>query len=260
MLPFPPPGCTIMPLGKWFNLCPCSEPSVKCIYNTILSWLCDKVWLMLAKHTEISDSRHPAQHAHLQAAPSRTQTGMLLGDESPGVLKVQPFLTAANPALTFCETTYSQISKFSYFFHIPHPPNTKISPLVVLALSCWWWSRAAAPSKALNSALNPPAQSWVWQWCVPVVAEVGGCIPLARGCGSLVLGCFCLTPSATWVHLCRGSIITYKLANRKKIFQLIWNKSDILFFTSGEIFNYNNVALSFWQMLMNCCLHVWFTA
>lgn len=78
-----------------------------------------------------------------------------------------------------------------------------------------------------------------WQRWVAAVPSV------ARGCGFLVSGCFCLTPSATRVHLCGGSIITYKLANRKKIFQLIWNKSDILFFTSGEIFNYNNVALSF---------------
>lgn len=144
---------------------------------------------------------------------------------------------------------------------MPHPPNTKISHLVMLALSCWWCSTGcssfqgieqcpAALTLGLGMAVVCP--QWWQRWVAAV--------PLWQGMWIPGVWLFLSDPSATWVHLCGGSIITYKLANRKKIFQLIWNKSDILFFTSGEIFNYNNVALSFWQMLMNCCLHVWFTA
>lgn len=226
----------------------------------LLSWLCDKVWLMFAKHTEISDRRHPAQRVHLQAVPSRTQTGMLLGDESPGVLKAQPSSLQQIQSSPSVRPLIARSLNLVIFSICPMCPIPKFPT--------WWcWARAAgddprgaAPSKALNRVLQPPPQTWVWQWCVPSGGRGGCSPPLASGCEFLVFGCLCLTPSATWALLWGSSIITYKLANSEKIFQLIWNKSDILFFTSGEIFNYNNVALSFWQMLMNCCLHVWFTA
>lgn len=244
---------TITSLGRWFNLCPSSEPSGKwiqflCPVSVIRFGRC----LQSTLRSLIGDILHSV---HLQAVPSRTQAKVLLGDESPGVFQGQSFFTPTNPVLTLCEATCSQISKFSYFSHVPHPPNTKMSHLVMLGLSCWCWSRGCSSFQGakqcpeLGMAVVCP--QWWQRWVVAVPPS---------GCGFLVFGCFCLTPSAARVHLCGCSIIAYKLANRKKIFQLIWNKSDILFFTSGEIFNYNNVALSFWQMLMNCCLHVWFTA
>ena len=207
------------------------------------------------------------KHIHLQAVQrSRTWAAQqdkdrgVTRDEPPGSVEVQSFSAPANPVLTLWETTCSQISKSKLFFpctpSIPHQnfplgdvglELPVVSHGVQLQQPRW---RFLLPRHSIASYSHhsrpghgtgrvPAGGRGGWPQS-PLWPGVSGPALDSR----LLVG-FCLTPSAIRARLFCSSIITYKLVNRKKIFKLIWNKSDILFFTSGEIFNYNNVALSF---------------
>lgn len=144
----------------------------------LLSWLCDKVWLMFAAHTEISDRRHPAQRVHLQALPSRTQTGMLLGDESPGCSPpslqqiqswppVRPLIDRSLNLVIFPYATSTQYQNFPL-------GDVGLELLVVLhglQLLPRHWTVSCSPHP------RPGHGSGV----SPVVAEVGGCSPPLAG-------------------------------------------------------------------------------
>lgn len=171
MLPFIPPVHTIMSLGKWFNLSPCSEPSVKWIQQFLrpasairFGWC-----LQSTLRSLIGDILH---NVHLQAIPgSRTWAGQrqrcCWGMNHLGVSRSSSSSLQKIQSWPSVRSLVARLLNLSYFFKYPIHPTQKFP-----FWCCWAWAaggepQAAAPSKALNSVLQPPPQTWAWQWQVP---------------------------------------------------------------------------------------------